>query len=897
MIYEYIKEGLKSSSFFLLPFPTGSGKTYAVKKFINSTSKKVLFVTHLHHLLEDVYKDVKNKKVLYLKSDVQSVLDVIDEKFEFVNRYEEFKNIKKYSKIRGDLYDILKDDVSKLKFRILSDSKRLLSKDLTKLLNDAKKLFPSVEIEKYDVVITTTQKLARGFFNFENKTFKSVFKDGVLFIDEFDAQKEVLTDVFCDLKDIEIIDLFLRIYFGINQKEFIKRYNPSKELRLKFKTLYKKGIDRFYRVDTVDNFYTFAMDSFNGVMESGDFIDKELFDEIKSTLNWFFSFSKRYINEIDEYLRYVLAKNRDEFYSYALKKILYQDFELGSLKDDFYSKGFSLINISREVDSEIESFKCYDVFITPEGFLKSLNESMQIVGISATSEIETVIGNFDLDYLEVDKFEVPLKELEDREIISKVFDGDLHKCIRECFLGDLSALEIMNFIKRVNEYALRKFIHFFYAYKEFMDNNIHTFLYLEMPYLTNYKSFSKEFNELFTLFCAVNGFENYVTELRDKREFKAGKRSFIISSYKNIGVGVNLQYEYKGFVKDIDAIYLGEVTNLIPEDKLKSVFILYSLYVNGYIGSFKKYFLEIVNGNFRGVKGFYAQTDDFVANVVRVLIQAVGRLYRAKNDKIYVYTNKANSDIIASYVGDVYLPKALKSLVGVERGSVKPSFETRIKIKNSHIKSKFSYYKKGFENSKIVLQYKKLREEIYNSFSLDEEKEFNEKFERKYFYKQKDDFNYLEISFEKKRGFSEYREFEFEGEFKKFECKIKGEYLLLPYAYEIFKGVLGEKVGAYVFNNHFSIKLEEVEEFEVFDFKFKDNYIDFKNYSDFNLKRDIMPLIEKVALKLKRVGGKKAFLINVFGKEGKIYEVGDVVVVPYLIKGDKVNMKVREWFD
>ena len=110
-----------------------------------------------------------------------------------------------------------------------------------------------------------------------------------------------------------------------------------------------------------------------------------------------------------------------------------------------------------------------------------------------------------------------------------------------------------------------------------------------------------------------------------------------------------------------------------------------------------------------------------------------------------------------------------------------------------------------------------------------------------------------------------YHEFIKQGIATKWE---HGQYLMNPYAFHIYKGILGEKVAEILFS-HFGLPLAELNsEFtEKFDFRFEkypDVMIDIKHWSDFTSGDAVVKAKEKIFGKMDKTGSTKIFMIKIF---------------------------------
>lgn len=95
-----------------------------------------------------------------------------------------------------------------------------------------------------------------------------------------------------------------------------------------------------------------------------------------------------------------------------------------------------------------------------------------------------------------------------------------------------------------------------------------------------------------------------------------------------------------------------------------------------------------------------------------------------------------------------------------------------------------------------------------------------------------------------------------------------GSYIMSPVLFQnIYKGALGETAGKFILEKELGITLQEIEDpekFEVFDYVTAgDVFFDFKHWK-WNMQVEERPMREKVLKKLDAVGGKRAFIVNLF---------------------------------
>ncbi|MCD8307610.1 MAG: hypothetical protein LUD51_05240 [Clostridia bacterium] len=110
-----------------------------------------------------------------------------------------------------------------------------------------------------------------------------------------------------------------------------------------------------------------------------------------------------------------------------------------------------------------------------------------------------------------------------------------------------------------------------------------------------------------------------------------------------------------------------------------------------------------------------------------------------------------------------------------------------------------------------------------------------------------------------------------------------------PVYNNIYKGALGETIGRLIINSCLNIDLEEIEDlalFETFDFSYMGQYFfDFKHWKNgYIVDKD--NLVRKIFFKLRKCGGKVAFIINI---------ISDRKRKPRLYKGTYENRGLTIW--
>lgn len=284
-----------------------------------------------------------------------------------------------------------------------------------------------------------------------------------------------------------------------------------------------------------------------------------------------------------------------------------------------YDRGFRYYDFVDDPNHNMQSeIEVYDFQNSPEKILLSMAERARVIGISATATLDTVVGNYDLEYLQKmlqDAFyELPE---EDSKRLRKEFgeftknyenvdihvqpvelNQDISENIKIIFTNETLRKKYTEKIETVfcdrNEYAVANFLRIIKVMKEFICNeSIRSFLCLsnklpqdnKMTYdLKLVKEFAADIireNRLRykagEMVVCING-EEYDTKYKNMiSRLSKGEKLFVLSSYSTVGAGQNLQYKkpddvevvqvnnyFRGDMeKDFDGIYLERPTNLI----------------------------------------------------------------------------------------------------------------------------------------------------------------------------------------------------------------------------------------------------------------------------------------------------------------------------------------------
>ena len=296
----------------------------------------------------------------------------------------------------------------------------------------------------------------------------------------------------------------------------------------------------------------------------------------------------------------------------------------------FYEKGFRYYAFENDMAHDLQSQIMVCTFqTTPEKILLRFCDKAKVVGISATASVESVIGNYDIEYLKSklgsnfhsmsteernglrEQFLSGSKGYKDISIhvdfLSGAVDGIYSKSSWYQVFDDTELAEhIFNRLDQMlpndtKGYDKQRYVRIALAYKAFVQHtDIQSFLCLltKHPKVGNYSLALDFLWELFEYIAQENsallprGFnaKNSVVQL-DGEEYDSkkdelikrlsrGEKIFVISVYQTIGAGQNIQYPVPAQTlaelvktndfnprgeKDFDAIYVEKPTHLIVQ--------------------------------------------------------------------------------------------------------------------------------------------------------------------------------------------------------------------------------------------------------------------------------------------------------------------------------------------
>lgn len=660
----------------------------------------------------------------------------------------------------------------------------------------------------------------------------------------------------------------------------------------------------------------------------------------------------------------------------------------------FTRKGFKFTEVEDSEQHSLQSIaRPFNFATTPENLMILIAQSSRLIGVSATASMKTVIGNYDLDYIEsvlgskyihitneakehiesefkktqtiYDSINIKVNLIDDlncfsdkekaETLLRKLFKGEiLEKYIKDLNDKITSEYYFLILAKIAAVYAsvgtcdIKSFVCFLNKLPNDYDKD------LNLKYLKQIlDDVASSFNFLPLLIFTVNS-ASYEDEMSlVYKELNCGNRCFVITTYQTIGSGKNIQYDIpqndldrmiiqdkKWMQKDFEGIYLITPTNLTQmyryDSENKYGDLLRYLYQQQIMYLNKK----ITYGNYREnvligfKKWFYNDStpinnknSDLYYHTAQYTVQAVGRICRCKNKNknIYIF---ADVEVVER------LQKVKDTLLkGIYNSEFLALLKTQIKNERQYSVEEYSNQNKNangfiYNNScllrssrKRVLDWQELRDYVLKNPTV---KYVDDRFFKLYykFDVQQSGYSYavggnfkivdiklntysdmLQVS-QQDCGLSRMLEvYEVRKMFEDNKFAMiwrKNDYLMTPSLYnQIYKGALGEVVGKCILDTYLDDEVEEIEDcslYELFDFKIKNVYIDFKHWKDSPTK--LKPQIEKIKRKLNRAKGEKAIIINIL-KRGNhkafLNADGDILEIPYLINDEnEVDLDMLE---
>lgn len=458
--------------------------------------------------------------------------------------------------------------------------------------------------------------------------------------------------------------------------------------------------------------------------ENGQF--KHLMQHLKGAINYFIQccamISRDYMNDynnkhkdekmnIEQAVSTVLDQfNLDESFNRTLVPIIVNDMSIPMenrhrdiMKTDFYIDGFKYYDFDDDiVHNETTSITMCYFENTPEKFLLSLTNIARVVGLSATATVESILANYDLNYIKTklgnnyhelaayEKQRIKNKALErmggnyaiNVEQISCNYDKsetELTTLVNPFFKTQKSREKVCGILSKYIDdkeenkyYDIARFLKSMQAVKRFiLDKQAKALLVM-----TNRNIVINDDRHVFSLNIA----EDVIAEIADEcgecapkihylqgedfqnqkenylKSMSIGEKVVLFTCYNTAGSGQNLQYEYNDEVKDIDSIYVEMPTNALVHENylneesnlIKYIYQQEVLKKDGgvppvkimgnIVSAFKKWSVPH--------KSLYFHKEVYYTNSVnnhhvRTLIQAVGRLCRTpdKQGDVNIYVD------------------------------------------------------------------------------------------------------------------------------------------------------------------------------------------------------------------------------------------------------------------
>ncbi len=377
----------------------------------------------------------------------------------------------------------------------------------------------------------------------------------------------------------------------------------------------------------------------------------------------------------------------------------------------------------------------------------------------------------------------------------------------------------------------------------------------------------------------------------------------------------------------INTSLFNETTN---EDLLKYIYQVELLKTNGEITlkdknvCVKEAFLRTNNASYKRNHTNLYKTNSIRNHSLSIIIQAVGRICRTRGK-----VSKTNIYVDNDIAMELDLLSIQNRRLNREFQEIISKFKT-LETKTQNESSYKLYIRKAENSNKVVNDnihgilskklwvttdielWKKLREHVLKNPVCNDVSSNNGLFSNcylqsvdydisYYYYKEDNDYGEVKIGLTKNNDLTSIVSaddsnltlfmkneklksfFESKGYATSFD---KSRYILLPVVFNnIYKGSLGEAIGKYCLSE-IGYKLEEIEDsmlYEKFDYKYKNCYIDFKNWNDRGQSLDV----EHSKNKLEAIKGDLAIIINIIGlKDERVKQYDNIYVIPNLFYVD-----------
>lgn len=549
-------------------------------------------------ILMSVSKFMKRNSILIDASYEFLNSDMIENAIVFIDEFDATKDtiqgelIEKSLAMQEDYIQLFRQIFRTLNPNDFSSSMRQAMDEIEKsesrntfstLMDEAKKIAENYHVR---LSIKTKEELVdqRQIFLFNDGSFHTVLKEGTQYIRSTLNEEDNRIDVFFEGKE-----------------EFFKNRNKEKDIVL-YSLLREINVFllhfRLFSIEWAKNYMDIINRARDGIVDA-----MNLENAISTILK-----------------RLELTNKQRDLLMGETCQMIRNKRELILEDRSFYQVGMEYYefedNDSHHDNTNLKFVKVYD---TPEKIMLYLAGKATVFGISATSEVDTVVGNYDLRYLREqlkDKFHNTPGYLKDKtrvaleerwksytdgeisvhgEVISSNIQGfnaeDYCKTFLDAEFAHYSANVITNMTD--NEYQIIRYCNVLKAMYIFnRTEDIQSMLYLGMALpkknnpgmdegvlqqLFEYAQFTTGLKDSSVCFLKGDNFDQDKEELQQRLSY--GEKIFVMSSYQTIGAGQNLQYRIpegrkvvqlgeptegdKRFLyKDFDALYLGNITNM-----------------------------------------------------------------------------------------------------------------------------------------------------------------------------------------------------------------------------------------------------------------------------------------------------------------------------------------------
>lgn len=414
----------------------------------------------------------------------------------------------------------------------------------------------------------------------------------------------------------------------------------------------------------------------------------------------------------------------------------------------FYNNGFKYFEfVDGDEHLSQTIFNYVQIADTPEKILLHLSKKSKVIGISATATLPSVVGNYDLEYLKkelgelytitLDESYKSIKtELKQRwnayeegivnvnvDVVNKDKTGMDIKDRLSLVFGDRDYInKYCNILMQKagdDSFIWKRYCEIVEVMASFIKNSeIKSLLCLNMVLPASKKNnfdldvFNEVLVDLQDIFEIDENGRGSIVVLRSDNfdlekeialsRLEKGEKLFIMSSYQTIGAGQNLQYKIpegekcinifdtgidndaRLQMKDMDALYLGTITNLVAnthdrerfgkKEMLEYFFVAEYLYQNDEISfstlndliktGFKAYSGSV--GRDKSADSAMRQTPSISLKATRDVIQAVGRISRTYNKKAKVHlftTIELLNEIVIDKINSTLISPEMNELI------------------------------------------------------------------------------------------------------------------------------------------------------------------------------------------------------------------------------------------